>query len=115
MIIDIFEISKSTYLFLLNNDNNSVLKHKIPTTSENLTIASIVLNRDEMTLSHDGQAKPKIKKARKTFSFRNWRNNHSNTTLNSSIESTNNEQNDSAYETETEPENCCLKKREKKV
>jgi len=116
--------SKSTILFPLNN--NSDLKHKTSITSDALTITNSVSNSEEMILPYDGQEKLKFSKnkeksVRKAFSFtkhkyiRNWRNNHSNITLNSSIESSNNEQNDSAYETETETENCYLKKKEKKI
>ncbi|RIA89851.1 hypothetical protein C1645_824177 [Glomus cerebriforme] len=103
-------LSKSTSLFHFFWNNNSTLKHKSSTT-ETLTSSDGQENLEGLT-----------KKKRTLFnffnrdSFKKYHNNVSNSTVNSSdssIESSSIfDQNDSAYETETE--NYALKKKDKK-
>jgi hypothetical protein len=106
---------------------SSKLKHKSSTTSKaSTTINDNVLNSQEILVPSNGQGSrvDSTKKKKKLFSFSKpepepvkWsikNNNYSDFTVDTTtIESLDKEQNDSAYETETD-NYCCLKKKKEK-
>ncbi|GBB91988.1 hypothetical protein RclHR1_19490005 [Rhizophagus clarus] len=103
--------TKSASLFShLPWNNNSILKHKSSTTSEASTINGSVLNSQEILVSSNGQENPvDTTKKKRLFSFskrerkpvKNWSIKNDNYS-NSTFESSDKEQNDSAYETGTD-------------
>lgn len=103
---------------------SSILKHKSSTTSDASTTINNSVDNSQEILVHQENPVDSTKKKKKLFSFskrepepiKNWsikNNNYSNSTVSTSIESSDMDQNDSAYETETDSY-CCMKKKEKK-
>uniref|UniRef100_U9TXZ6 Uncharacterized protein n=1 Tax=Rhizophagus irregularis (strain DAOM 181602 / DAOM 197198 / MUCL 43194) TaxID=747089 RepID=U9TXZ6_RHIID len=83
---------------------SSILKHKSSTTSDASTTINNSVDNSQEILVHQENPVDSTKKKKKLFSF---------SKLSTSIESSDMDQNDSAYETETDSY-CCMKKKEKK-